>query len=67
MISVILWVRYICDVFSTNKNQWSASFYNMQGQGWVNIISKTQDNNYNRENNVKIMWNIDLKTHISNS
>ena len=51
--SVILWVRDICDVFSTTEKSMNTNDFTIcKAKIKLNIISETQDNNYNIENNV---------------
>ena len=51
--SVSLWVRDICDVFSTNeKSMINNDFTICKAMVQFIFILKTQDNNYNIENNV---------------
>ena len=51
--SVTFWVRDICDVFSTTEKSMITNDLTIwKAKIKVNIISKTQDNNYNIENNI---------------
>ena len=51
--SLILWVRDICDIFSKNeKSMITNDFTICKAKVQFIFISKTQDNNYNIENNV---------------
>ena len=51
--SVILWVSEICDVFSTTeKSMITNDFTICKAKVKFIFISKTEDNNYNIENNV---------------